>query len=99
MLANANAMVQSGLHAPDAGCLPHTLQAREVGNFRRHARGTNRLDWTHRNLDWFGIRRPATNYENQAIVTARFADGWTLACLYVSPAAEPVCRGYAEGEQ
>lgn len=99
MLANANAMVQSGLHAPDAGSLPHTLQAREVGNFRRHARGTYRLDWTHRNLDWFGIRRPATNYENQAIVTARFADGWTLACLYVSPAAEPVCRGYAEGEQ
>jgi hypothetical protein len=98
-LANANAMVQSALLAPDAGSLPHALQAREVGDFRRHAREPYRLDWSDRNVDRFGIQRPATNFEKQAVVTARFADGWTLACLHVSPGEEPVCRGYAAGER
>jgi hypothetical protein len=98
-LANANAMVQSALLAPDAGSLPHALQAREVGDFRRHAREPYRLDWSDRNVDRFGIQRPATNFEKQAVVTARFADGWTLACLYVPPGEEPVCRGYAAGER
>ncbi len=98
-LAQANGMLESALQAPDGGHLPPALQSAEVGDFRRHAGEPYRLDWTDRNIDWFGIQRPATNFEKQSVVTARFASGWTLACLYVSPAEEPVCRGYAEGER
>jgi hypothetical protein len=99
MLAKTHVMLQEALRAADGAALPGALRAPEVGDFRRLSTASYHLDWTDRNLDNFGIQRPGTNFENQAVVTARFANGWTLDCLYYSTQDGPICRGHVEGQQ
>lgn len=94
-LAAMHALIQAGLAAPSAADLPEPLRdGEEVSGFRAHALGTYTLEWVDRDLNRFRIPRPGRNFDYHAIVLARFANDWRLACLFVTPDEPPVCKTY-----
>jgi hypothetical protein len=93
-IAQMNALVRSGLQARSPAALPPALSAAEIGGFAEHASPSYTLEWTQREMNRYRIPRPLTNYDQHAIVVARFDNGWVLACLFVAPAHEPICQGY-----
>jgi hypothetical protein len=93
-LQRMNALVQAGLRAGDAAALPPPLRAPAVVGFPAGPRSKYTLEWTNVELDRFIELRPAANYDRQAAVIARFADGRLLACIYSAPKAEPSCGTY-----
>jgi len=92
-LQQMNAMVQAALRAGDVSGLPAPLQDRSV-NFPIGMAAGYTLEWTNSNLDRFIELRPATNYDQQAAVIARFAGGPMLVCIYSSPRTDPTCGAY-----
>ncbi len=92
-LAAMHSLMQAGLHASSPTELPPALQAEDVGDFLRSAKGSYTLEWTRENLNRFRIPRPGRNFDSHAAVLARFADGWQLACLFVAPDEPPTCKG------
>ena len=100
-LRRMNAMVQAGLRATDPASLPAPLQAPSVTAFPAGTRSSYTLErssytleWTNVELDRFIELRPAANYDRQAAVIARFANGPLLVCIYSAPKAEPSCGTY-----
>lgn len=92
-LTAMNALVRSGRNATAEADLPPPLQTAEVAHFLAQAQEPYTLEWTRENLNRFRIPRPGRNFDNHAVVVARFAGGWRLACLFVSPGELPECRG------
>jgi len=93
-LAALHAILRSGLNASAHDALPPSLQNPELGDFRAQAQGSYTLEWTRDNLNRFRIPRPGRNFDDHAVVVAHFANGWRLACLFVSPGELPECRSY-----
>ena len=87
-------LLRDGLSAQDADALPAPLRAEDVGDFLGQAQGPYTLEWTQRNLNRFRIPRPGRNFDSHAVVLARFANGWQLACLFVAPTESPECTSY-----
>jgi hypothetical protein len=87
-------LLRDGLAARSADALPAALRTEDVGDFARQAEESYTLEWTQRNLNRFRIPRPGRNFDNHAVVLARFADGWQLACLFVTPTEPPECKSY-----
>lgn len=82
------------LQAAAYGTLPAPLRAPEAGPVLEHVSQPYTLDWERRNIERYRIPRPGRNFDAHAVVVARFADGWNLVCLYVTPEEAPVCHGF-----
>jgi hypothetical protein len=98
-LTAMNALVRSGRNAVVASTtaaadLPPPLQTAEVADFLAQAHEPYTLEWTRTDLNRFRIPRPGRNFDSHAVVVARFANGWRLACLFVSPGELPECRSW-----
>jgi uncharacterized membrane protein YidH (DUF202 family) len=93
-LARMDLLVQEGLQAANVASLPRPLQAAEIGNFREQARGAYTLTWDRDEQNRYRVPRPAYRLDEQALVIARFANGYTLICLFVTPIDEPECQQY-----
>ena len=87
-------LLRDGLTAQRADALSVALRTEDVGDFLAQAHGPYTLEWTQKNLNRFRIPRPGRNFDNHAVVLARFANGWQLACLFVAPAEPPECKSY-----
>ena len=93
-LRRTHDMIQAGLAAGDAASLPAPLQASSVTKFPT-GRSPYTLEWTNVELDRFIELRPAANYDQQAVVIARFENGLMLACIFTAPRATPSCGSYS----
>lgn len=93
-LAVMNALLRSGLNATATAELPPPLQAAELTDFLAQADASYILEWTRNDLNRFRIPRPGRNFDSHAVVVARFANGWRLACLFVAPGELPECRSW-----
>jgi len=87
-------LLRDGLTAQSADASPAALRTEDVGGFSRQAQGAYTLEWTQKNLNRFRIPRPGRNFDSHAVVLARFANGWQLACLFMAPAEPPECKSY-----
>ncbi len=87
-------LLQDGLTAELADALSAALRTEDVGDFLGQAQGAYTLEWTQKNLNRFRIPRPGRNFDSHAVVLARFANGWQLACLFVAPTEPPECKSY-----
>ncbi len=95
VMARMHQMAQAGLQAPDAASLPLALQATRVEGFLEHAQGVFTLQWDNTELSRFAIPRPSLDERNQSVVIARFANDWTLVCLFLTADdPEPRCIHY-----
>jgi hypothetical protein len=92
-LRRTHDMIQAGLAARDTAGLPAPLQAPHVTGFPT-GRSPYTLEWTNVELDRFIELRPASNYDKQAAVIARFKNGPMLVCIYTGPKATPSCGTY-----
>ncbi len=91
VLPRMNAIVHAGLAAADRPALPAQYQAIEVPGYPQQAKGGYTLDWQGDRLSRFGIPRPIENEEEQSAVIARFDNGWSFVCLFITVDAEPRC--------
>ena len=91
VLPRMNAVVQAGLNAADRSALPAQFQAIDVPGYPQQAKGGYTLDWQGDRLSRFGIPRPLENEEGQSAVIARFDNGWSFVCLFITADAEPRC--------
>jgi hypothetical protein len=91
VLPRMNAIVQAGLNAADRAALPAEFQAIDVPGYPQQAKGAYTLDWQGDRLGRFAIPRPIHNEEEQSAVIARFENGWSFVCLFVTVGAEPQC--------
>ena len=89
-----HALLQAGLATTTAADLPPPLTDPEIGSFQARAQGPYTLEWTNKDLNRFRIPRPGRNFDFHAVVLARFANGWRLACLFITPDEPPGCRSY-----
>jgi len=89
-------LLRDGLATQRAEALPTALRAEDVGDFVGQAHGLYTLEWTQKNLNRFRIPRPGRNFDSHAVVLARFANGWQLACLFVVPTESPACKSYGD---
>ncbi len=92
VLARMNLLVREGQQAGVTAGLPTALQAPEVGDFRTLSQGAYTLAWEKDDENRYRIPRPVGNPFDQSVAVARFADGYTLACLFPTPIDEPECR-------
>jgi hypothetical protein len=89
-------LIQQGLTANSAEALPEALRAPRVGPFLEQASRNYTLEWTKQDINRFAIPRPANPKAwEEAVVVARFDNGWVLACLFPNATAEPLCKGIA----
>ncbi len=94
-LARMDALLRAGLGAAVPSALPEPLQSPDVGDFLAHGRtATYTLAAESRRVERFRIPRPGRNFDNHQFVVARFADGWSLACVYITLDEAPRCRGF-----
>jgi hypothetical protein len=93
-LAVMHALVRAGRNAAAMADLPPPLQTVEAADFLAQMQEPYTLEWTRENLNRFRIPRPGRNFDSHAVVVARFANGWRLACLFVSPGELPECRSW-----
>jgi hypothetical protein len=91
VLPRMNAIVQAGLVAADRSALPAQFQVIDVPGYPQQAKGGYTLDWQGEGMSRFGIPRPIENEEAQSAVIARFDNGWSFVCLFITPDAEPRC--------
>ena len=91
VLPRMNAVVQAGLSAADPAALPAEFQAIDVAGYPQQAKGSYTLDWQGDRLGRFAIPRPLVNEEEQSAVIARFDNGWSFVCLFITPDAKPRC--------
>jgi len=92
-LIHADAMVRAGRAASSLPALPAPLQTDSLSDFLQHARRPFTLEWT-RKLDIYGsVVAPDADSSQQAAVVVRFDDGWSFVCVYLTPQAEPLCKG------
>lgn len=90
-LQHMQTLVQAGLANPSNR--PAALRAPAVRGFPPAAANYT-LEWTQYDLDRFIELRPPSTYDQHTAVLARFADGYTLVCLYPTPKSEPNCGTY-----
>lgn len=93
-LRRADAMLTAAQTAASLAELPAPLAAPGVVGYPLGPRTAYTLEWTNRDLDRFIDLRPAANYDQHAAVIARFADGYTVVCLYPTITASPNCATY-----
>jgi hypothetical protein len=87
VLTRMEAIVQ----AADRAALPAEMQAIKVDGYPERAKGRYTLDWEKGELSRFAIPRPLDNEWEQSAVIARFDNGWSFVCLFITPDAEPRC--------
>lgn len=93
LLVKTDALLKT---AQSAEALPESLRALEGGSFIARGRGPYQLAWEQRHIERYHIPRPGRNFDNHSAVVARFADGWNLVCLYITPDEPPLCKGFEE---
>jgi len=91
VLPRMNAIVQAGLNPADRSALPAEFQTIDVPGYPEQAKGGYRLDWQGEQMGRFAIPRPFENEEDQSAVIARFDNGWSFVCLFITPDATPRC--------
>lgn len=93
LLVKTDALLKT---AQSAEALPESLRALEGGSFIARGRGPYQLAWEQGHIERYHIPRPGRNFDNHSAVVARFADGWNLVCLYITPDEPPLCKGFEE---
>ena len=88
-------MMQAGLAVSDVTALPKSLQSEAVNGFLDQAAGAFTLEWTW-DIARYGIPFPVSNQREQSVAVAHFENGWTIACLFATPEAEPECAQFEE---
>jgi hypothetical protein len=91
VLPRMNAIVQAALNAADRAGLPAPFQTIDAPGYPQQAKGSYTLDWQGEQMGRFGIPRPIENEREQSAVIARFDNGWSFVCLFITPDAEPRC--------
>jgi uncharacterized membrane protein YidH (DUF202 family) len=97
VLARMNLLLQEGQRTGAAADLPEklaTVPLSEVGDFRTLSQGAYTLAWEKDDENRYRIPRPITSTFDQSVAVARFANGYTLACLFPTPIDEPECRQF-----
>ncbi|HSF81005.1 MAG TPA: hypothetical protein VLA49_07210 [Anaerolineales bacterium] len=91
-------MLQAGLQTTQTAALPEPLQSVRVGNFLDQAKGSYTLAWENQEINRFAIPRGSSkrDWEESAVI-ARFANDWSLVCIYPDAEAEPACKGFEPG--
>lgn len=90
VLSATHSILQAARH----GELPASLRVPEAGPVSEHVSQPYSLSWEQRDIERYRIPRPGRNFDAHSVVVARFADGWNLVCLYVTPEEPPLCRGF-----
>lgn len=91
VLIRAQDMIEQGRLAARPDDLPPSLRNSAVVGFSEHAGQDYTLQWDRDPTNRYAIPRPLGPSGQDALVIARFSDGWTLVCLYTAPAARPEC--------
>jgi len=84
-------LIQAGRAAADPAALPTALRAKSVDDFLVHGQGFYTLEWDKDPTNRYAIPRPIGHSGEDALVIARFEDGWTLVCLYTWVSGPPQC--------
>ena len=92
LLVKTDAMLQT---AQSSEALPEALRTLEGGSFMG-GRGPYQLAWEQKQIERYRIPRPGRNFDRHSVVVARFAAGWNLVCLYITPDEPPLCKGFEE---
>jgi hypothetical protein len=93
VIANANAMLRAAQGAA-AEAWPVGLQKPDVGALAAHIQQPYELEWQQQGIERYRIPRPARNFDSHSAIIARFADGWSLVCIYIAEDEPPICRGF-----
>jgi hypothetical protein len=95
VIPKMDALIKAGQQASDASSLPKALRADEVVGFLERAHGPFTLEWRRGDdLTSYAIPRPITDLPGrESGVIARFANGWTLICIFAPDNDEPSCKG------
>ena len=93
LLRRTDALLRAGQAAQGAAALPEPLRAVKEGVFLQRGQGPYALAWERQRIERYQIPRPAENFDAHTVVVAYFKNGWNLACLYVTPAQDPICVG------
>jgi hypothetical protein len=78
--------------AAKAGSVPAALSA--VPEFAAHATSPYQLAWEREDLSKYRIPRPTRAFDRHSAIIARYPDGWSLVCVYITLDEPPVCRGF-----
>lgn len=93
-LAHMDALLRQGRSASTAAELPQSLQGLVSGDFLARRQTTYALAPESRRVERFRIPRPGRNFDHHQFVIARFADGWRLVCVFITPDEAPICQGF-----
>jgi hypothetical protein len=94
-IVRMDTLIKTGQQAPDASHLPLALAADNVADFIERARGPYTLEWKTTELSRYAIPIPLSNLRGmESGVIARFANGWTLVCIFVPDNPEPECKSF-----
>ena len=94
-LARMAELLEAGQQASSATTLPAPLQSPGVGDFLAHGQKTSySLAPEAARVERFRIPRPARNFDSHQFVVARFANGWNLVCVFITPDEPPLCQGF-----
>jgi len=99
LMKRMDTLVQAGMAAASDEAAPAPLRDPLVGPFHAHAGGTYTLEYVTTDLTRYQIPYALRSRYEPAVVVARFSNGWSLACLYVSAEDEPFCKGFANLDQ
>jgi hypothetical protein len=91
LLVRARDLIEEGRAAAEPAALPGALRVNAVKDFSAHANQPYALEWDADPTNRYAIPRPLGQGGADALVIARFADGWTLVCLYTWVTAPPQC--------
>jgi hypothetical protein len=85
-----DALLQTGVKTTAVAALPQPFQS--VDGFLDNAHGRYTLEWAD-GSDLFTGPRPVTDNDlDQGTVTIRFENGYTMVCLFIPTARQPVCE-------
>lgn len=94
LLRKTHLVLQEGQAATNVDALPRSLRDAEGISFLSRPRISYKLSWEQRQIERYRISRPGRNFDHHSVVVARFADGWSLVCLYVTADEAPLCKGF-----
>ena len=88
-------LIKTGQQVQDVSRLPSALRPDDVADFIERARGPYTLEWKTTDLSRYAIPIPISSLQGmESGVIARFANGWTLVCIFVPDNPEPGCKSF-----
>jgi len=66
----------------------------DIPEFAARISAPYQLAWEGQDIDKYRIPRPGRAFDRHSAVVARYPDGWSLVCIYITLDEPPLCRGF-----